>query len=308
MKKLERDSLLAEQSSLQKLLDNLSPNDLAGRLSLEERRQEINKTLESLDRTPDTLANVALIFSGEPVSGARSIDAEFAAKILETYQEIITKKIAYAETGGLAQRGPLPGKSASRLNITNVVHGSFGFILEEDDTIGPQLINSSLKEAVESVTEIIKKFTDPDENPYSAAVDEMDARIFNSFRKFFKNLFDYEAVFKIVENRGEEKFDRVSIERGYNRAEHTNIEERDPVFQAVLLGVVPYQRRFEARDIGTGEIIKGKIGPMFSEDYLHRISNDEHLIGKEYKMKIQIKEIQKPNGKTIRINTLLSMD
>ena len=34
-------------------------------------------------------------------------------------------------SGGLGQRGIVPNKGASTLHITNIVRGSFGFLLEE---------------------------------------------------------------------------------------------------------------------------------------------------------------------------------
>ena len=40
------------------------------------------------------------------------------------------------DTVGLAERGTVPRRSSSTLHITNIVRGSFGFLLEE---VQPQL-------------------------------------------------------------------------------------------------------------------------------------------------------------------------
>lgn len=306
-KKLAKEALLSELAAVKAMLSSLPEDDFIGRIGLESRQEEIEADLGTLARSRDTLANVALMFHGRPVRGSRSIDAEFAARALENYQDIVAKRVATFENGGLAQRGPVPSKQAASLNITGVLHGSFGFILEENDFNEPQLVNSTLKEAVQDISCIMERFTAEGDAEFDEAISDMDQRLFSAVKNFLKLLHDDEATLRIVEGDSDKKFDGAAVERGHRRCQEAEIEEDTLSLTGTLLGVVPYGRRFEmkAKD---GEVIKGKVGPLFSRDYLSRIEKDEQVIGREWQVKILKKTIERPGHRTHVNYTLLELN
>jgi hypothetical protein len=122
-KRLQRDALLADLAAVNALLAGMSESNPLGRMSMQARRDEIEHALAQLEEAPDTVASIALLFNGDPVSGSRSVDAEFATKALEGYREIIARKLAAQPTGGPARRSPLSERNLAKLNITDVVHG-----------------------------------------------------------------------------------------------------------------------------------------------------------------------------------------
>jgi hypothetical protein len=73
---------------------------------------------------------------------------------------------------------------ANSLHITNIVRGSFGFLLEE---VQPQLqiVDSSLKTAVDEATRLLKAFGEDDEEQFRTAVEEIDQRVLATTREFF---------------------------------------------------------------------------------------------------------------------------
>jgi hypothetical protein len=304
MNKLERDALLADLAAVDAILVSLPENDHMGRMSFGSRKAQIQRELAEIAQRSDTLAAVALFFHGEPVLGSRAIDTEFAAKALERYQEIIAKKLAATETGGLAQRGPVPSKKASRLNITNVVHGSFGFILEEDPSDGPQLLKSSLKEATEEVTGILGRFSGQRDEDYDEAVAEIDQRVFSAFRQFFKVLHNDGATLRVVEGESDRQFGWDAVERAHRRVEETRIEESDRPVEGVLLGVIPIGRRFELRPVDTGQIISGRVGPLLTQEYLERIENHQETIGKQWVAVLRTRTVHRP-GRNPQITYML---
>lgn len=305
-KKLVRDALLSDLAAVQAMLESLPQDDFVARVGFEARKAEIEEELAALGRGRDTLANVALMFHGKPVRGSRSIGAEFAAKALDGYQDLVAKRLATTEWGGLGQRGPVPAKQAASLNVCGVVHGSFGFVLEESDPDSPQLINSSLREAVENVTDVLERFTAESDDLFSAAINEMDTRLFTSIRSFFKILHDDEATLRIVEGEKDRSFDAVAVDRAYQRCQEASISEDAPTVTGTLIGVVPYGRRFELKT-SEGEVIKGKVGPLFSQDYLERIEKDEQVIGRRWQAKLLKKSIDRPGQRTITNYTLLDL-
>lgn len=232
---------------------------------------------------PDTIAEVALVFNDGPVYGARAIDAEFAGKALESYQDLVSKRMAHASTNGLGGRGPVPDKAHSRLLVTDVVRGSFGFLLREARGDEPGFVASSLRETVTSVTALLAAVTENDDNAFQSALDDIDHRVFLSLRKFVETLNDSDATLRIVEGMEEHRFDRASVVKAHERVMLNSIDDTDFTRPVYLIGVIPVGRRFEATDSESQEFISGKIGPSFSQDYLERVNRGEvQLIGRNW--------------------------
>lgn len=305
-KKLTKDALLSDLAAVETMLASLPEDDFIAKVGFEARKAEIEEELSELERSRDTLANVALMFHGGPVRGSRSISTDFAAKALNSYQDLVAKRLATSEWGGLGQRGPVPAKQAASLNICGVVHGSFGFVLEEDDPDSPQLINSSLREAVESVTDVLERFTAESDSAFSDAINEMDQRLFTSVRSFFKILHDDEATLRIVEGKKDRSFDTMAVGRAYQRCQEASIDEDALTVTGTLIGVVPYGRRFELKT-SEGEVIKGKAGPIFSQDYLERIETDEQVIGRKWRVKLLKKSVERPGQRVLVSYTILDL-
>lgn len=306
-KKLTKDALLSDLAAVEAMLASLPEDDFIARVGFEARKAAVKEELATLAGSRETLANVALVFHGKPVRGSRSISAEFAAKALNGYQDLVAKRLAASDGGGLALRGPAPAKQAASLNICGVVHGSFGFVLEEGDPDSPQLINSSLREAVERVTDVLEHFTAESDTTFSDAINEMDPKLFTSVKSFFKILHEDEATLRIVEGEKDRCFDSAAVDRAYQRCQEASIDEDTLTVTGTLIGVIPYGRRFELKT-SEGEVIKGKVGPLFSQGYIERIENDEQMIGRRCQVKLMKKSVERPGQKTLTSYTLLGLD
>lgn len=294
--KLKKDQLIAELATVGNLLKQMPKNDILGKIGFESRFNELKEALSRLEKTSENLANIALFFGGKPVIGSKAIDAEFASDILGIYQELLTK-ITTSENNVLGLRGPVKDKKSAKLHITSVVHGSFGFQLEELDAANYSLFPSPLKIASDKLTEIMLSFANGTEEDYSNTVDVLNIRVFSSLRSFFKSLHNNEAEFRIVEGKYDRSLDRNAIERAFERIESTAIEEEESEIEGELLGIIPIARRFEFKKHPSAEIITGKIDMFFGQEYLERISK-EHLAGRKWRAKIQTKTIRKLGRKS----------
>uniref|UniRef100_UPI00261B29EC hypothetical protein n=1 Tax=Dokdonella sp. TaxID=2291710 RepID=UPI00261B29EC len=131
LRKLERDFVHADFVAVSALLNQLSDEDVMSRLSLEARLEELRQRIAQFGAEPTApMASASLFFGGRPVVGGRGIESEFAGAAVTKFQDIVAKVLAH-ETRGLGQRGIVPNKGAATLHITNIVRGSFGFLLEE---------------------------------------------------------------------------------------------------------------------------------------------------------------------------------
>lgn len=175
---LMRQRLEAESASLQNLIDHTSQNDILGRVSLDARLQGVRKELEKLGRQMGTRAEIALVFNGAPVAGAAAIEASFGSKAIDAFQRTVATAFAVqASDGRVGQRGPTVSSEMAALHITGVVHGSFGFVLEELDPKGEQWTDSALKTAADATVRLLERVSAPDEAEAEAALEEVNDRL-----------------------------------------------------------------------------------------------------------------------------------
>lgn len=304
-RKLELQSLKADLAAIEALLARTPENDFAGRPGLESRRGEVESRIREMrSAEEDKLANVALFFGGSPVIGSRGIKAEFAGEVISNYQDLVSKIWAAGAAGEQPPKGPVKDAAASQLHVTEIVHGSFGFLLEELDELGTPLFQSPLKEATEKATQLVIAFASERDEAFEELLDRVPARVFSAVRDFLKPIHREEAVFRMVQGDTDVSFDETSVERACKRAESHSLEEDIFEAEGELLGVIPIGRRFEFKP-ATGEVIRGNVGVLFSQSYLERIGN-EQLVGKRWKARIN-RRLKKSFGKTSEILTLLEL-
>jgi len=165
VRKLERDFLKADINAVDGLLRRLGDEDVMARFGLEERLAELQGELAELeDALPESSASAALFFGGKPVVGSQGIESQFASAAVGQFQDLVAMVLAH-DTGNLAERGTVPRRASSTLHITNIMRGSFGFLLQE---VQPQLqiLDSSLKTAVDEATRLLDAFGEENEEQF----------------------------------------------------------------------------------------------------------------------------------------------
>jgi len=207
----------------------------------------------------------------------------------------------------LQAMGPIRDKDSSQLHITNVVHGSFGFVLEELDNQTEPMFHTPLSQAADQVAQYISTFAGENDATFAQMIDRLNPRVFHTIRQFFETLHKDKATFRLVEGERDERFDRVAVERAWNRAEASNVvEERVPMIGR-LLGIIPIKRRFELESSETGAVIEGKVDERFGRTYLERINN-EQLAGKRWKALLYKRTVTKVGRDPVDQYTLLELD
>lgn len=295
MSRLKKAALESELAALESLIYESRDEDPLGALSLSDRAEDIRLQLEAMGEEKHH-ADVTLLFYGKPVDGSKGIDAEFAGKALQSYQSTLSKHMNSLAGRALARRGPIPERKLSRMNIVDVVHGSFGFRLEEDNE-ELELFDTSLKDAVHAVSEILSAIASPSEKDFEKVIEDIDSRTFISVKGLIELLRNEEALFRIVEDDSEQEFDHAKIERAFQRVERTDVSEDDSQIYGTLVGILPVARRFEFHLEGTQEIISGPIDARLSTDFLERIENDEQFVGRRWRAAVRIRTVRRPDGR-----------
>jgi hypothetical protein len=227
VRKIERDALESQLNGVQTLIANSDPDDFIGRLSLQYHQDQIGDQIRQLAASVVSTGSVVLSFEGGPVVGSRGIDTQFAATTLNMYQELISKQLAAMETGGLAQRGPVPSRSAGKLNITSLVHGSFGFQLEEDSSDEPEFVDSAVKQSISIVDDMISAFSSGSDQLYLNALSEVDGRVLISLKKFYNTLYKDSASLKITEDDRDITISQSSVLLAISRINDVEVQDTE---------------------------------------------------------------------------------
>jgi hypothetical protein len=305
IRKLDQDQLSAEIAALEALLSALPATDYLGRLGFESRRDELRTRLAQLQGREDHQARVILSFAGRPVVGSEGVEVGFASNAIGSFQDLITK-VWSRDRGELAAAGPVRDKMASQLHVTNLVHGSFGFLLEELDTRGEPLFESPLKQAADQVADLISSFAAEDERQFLSIIEGLTPRVFLSVREFLRCVHREEATFRLVEGGRDRQFNHPDIERAWQRAEESTLDEERLTFNGQLLGIIPIRRRFEFQSDERG-IIEGKVGDEFSHSYLERMST-EQFAGRRWRAIVYRRLITRVGRPAAEFLTLLSLE
>ena len=305
LRKLERDFAHADLAAVQGLLAQLGDEDIMARFGLEARRDELQQTIEALDAAPDEpVASAALFFGGGPVIGARGIESEFAGSAVTKFQDIVAKVLAH-ETGGLGQRGIVPNKGASTLHITNIVRGSFGFLLEE---VQPQqqMLESSLKEAVDEATRLLDALGEPDEERFRSAVETIDQRVLGTAREFFDLMRQSGATLRLVAGETDRSFGADAVARAAERATSTTVEDSEETIRGQLAGVLPDAHQFEFRTGAERGTIRGKVNRALPADQLTRFNRD--WVNVDATARLHVKRVRRSGAVVRESFTLLALD
>jgi hypothetical protein len=224
LKRLEQQAVRADLAAVDGLLGSRTEaEDPVGWLQFSRRKEMLEQQLSAPSEVSSSAA-VGLFFAGRPVFGSRGIAAEFGARAVEQFQAVVSTKHATQE-GPIGSRGPIPQRDRSKLMITEVARGSFGFILEEAE--GPQLVESPLRQTVDEVVDLIYRTAAPDEEAFEAFTEAVDNRVLGSLKGFFRLLDEAGATVRIVEEQREFTLARDAVERARERTESLVIDEQE---------------------------------------------------------------------------------
>lgn len=307
--KLHRDAVLADLQHVKAMLSKTEARNPLGAISLKSRLRSLEKQLEEMDAEPRTLAQVALIFDGMPVNGSSSISADFAGQALKEYQELITSQLAATAAVQLGKRGPLSDalKKQAQMNITGLVHGSFGFVLEEGNSDQRSMWASPTRTALQGVTDLLSALAASDARGFEKRLADLDARMFHSLSRFINTLYRASSTLKLSEDQRELGLGLGDVERAHERISRFDVSETEETLTGELLGILPIRRRFEFRPEGR-DVLVGRVAASLSADFLERIEREGLVAGRGWVAHIHTKEVVRREGaKSTVTHTLLDL-
>jgi len=226
------------------------------RINLESRLQAWEAEVATAVRRVETLAEVSVLFDGEPVKAKVGIDAAFGGQGVRRFEEFVAHVDADMAPGGVGRRGPLA--TTPRLFITDVAGGSFGFQLAEIPEQESLASPSRLKTALDTATQLLESAADSDE-AFSEALAFRHPRVLSKLKAFLEVVDDYGATLRV--NTGKARATLASPDKVHSarvRADAADYEEHAEDRVGVLIGLMQDRRHFELRTTDGG-VISGRI-------------------------------------------------
>jgi hypothetical protein len=252
----KRTYLIAEKATLENLVVTLHEDSVLERMGLEDRLSDVTAELALLEAEPGRTAESELVFYGAPVRGSAGIDARFTSAVISAYQDLIAKTLAAKNE--LHAMGPIPDAHLSRLHVTDVVHGSFGFRfqeLPEQESLG----ETPLFEAAEEAAHLIDA-AGKDDEAFVDVVESLNPRVHDAVRTFFTTIADAGATFRLSTATTTSEFTPDRLRAAVDRVTIESREEADQPLPGVFMGVLHASRSFE-HQLDSGEVIRGKADP-----------------------------------------------
>jgi hypothetical protein len=251
-------------------------------------------------------AGVALFFGGRPVLGSQGIQAGFSGKAIERFQTMVSQRFAAQELGQLASKGRVPLKDNTHLLVTDVVRGSFGFVLQaaalDDEMPGK---GASLKSVVDKVADAISRMAAQDEALFDGALAEIDERQKTALSEFFKLLDTEGATMRIVEGERDFELDQAAVQRARRRVENLQISDRSEQVTGLIVGWSDVSAKFDLELHSTHEIVQGTV----SRAELDRVATEGlEPYHKHVRTSIKVREVLAKNRQPKRAYTLLSLE
>jgi hypothetical protein len=243
------------------------------RLMWQNRLAEIKRQIEELGAKHSSYASVALVFNGNPVVGASDIRLDFTSDALNSFQKLVSARLAERERQSagdptsLPKRGKLPGVRNSRLFIRELVRGSVGFILEElpEQT---ELLPTKLKEAVESTTELLGRLNGASDDEFHSIVADAEPRVVQAIQKFTKVLFEAGASTRIAGDQNRTSLTITDVDRLSKRLTEVEVTEETQMLDGVLQGLLPEKLEFEFKVSGEdGVTLRGDVAEDLARKY-----------------------------------------
>ena len=180
---------LRQVAAMDRFFSDVDSHPLMGPLA----KQRRETFLQQASEAAAVIAPVrtVLFFTGDPVLGTQGVDAQFAAQVMEHFQQMVKTQYAFSKHGRVSDRARQKSGQEARLLLTGTPRGSFG--LELTSPPSEDMIQTvQLSDTLVTLNAAIKAAAEDDE-AFESAVEGVTPRVFPRLKRFFKTLSDNRA-------------------------------------------------------------------------------------------------------------------
>jgi hypothetical protein len=304
---LEKQFLQADLAQARQMLaDGQAFDDPIAEQQYGQRVARLERELAKLSQaSAQAPAGVALFFGGRPVVGSHGIKAAFGTQAIGQFQKLVSQRYAASETGPLSSRGRVPMSEDTQLFVTDVVRGSFGFVLQASEPANGDVV---LKEVVDEVADTLSRMAAADDALFDEASAGVDNRQLGALKEFFKLLDDEGASLRVVEGERDFELTAQAVQRARQRAEALTIEDRVETLEGEVIGWAEYSLRFELRLHADRSVVIGAV----SREAMERLIQEGLIpLHRHVRARVKVREVRLRNRaprKTFALQSIESID
>jgi hypothetical protein len=259
-----QDDLAFVDDQLRQIQD---PYDTA-RHMWQQRRAAIQHQIDELETEHTSRGEVAILFDGAPVIGSEDIKLQFATKVLDNYQNLVS--VFAAEKGGaeLKVKGKVPRSQTSKLYIREMLRGSVGFLLEEPASEQNELVATILKEAIDEATVVLRDLSSPNLHEFQSRADSLSPRAIGAIKRIARTLNESGAETRIVGTSDEIALGHERVATMYSRLNEVEVLENRETIEGELQGILPERQQYEFRVGDSNAVVYGPVSEDLDQQYL----------------------------------------
>jgi hypothetical protein len=238
----ELEKRQAEIAGLRELLEGM-PDDPLAKPLLASRLRGLEHELAEAEKHPQTKPEAELLFAGRPVVGSVGIDAKFASKVLDSYQDIISNHYSASRHGIVGSRGPRAGEDETRLCLSALPRGSFGLLLTQphaQDFVAAE----HLATAMDQITSLLEAASTGDA-AFTEAVERFHPRVLTPLERFLTALETQDASIRLRSSTRQCNLNSQQVRAAKERIASTKPETDTIKLTGVCRGVLLESWRFD---------------------------------------------------------------
>ena len=258
----EIERLRSEVAGLRERVSSM-PEDIFAKPLMVSRLREQEAELAELEKNPRATPEAELLFAGGPVFGSLGIDAKFAGKALDAYQDMVTNHYGASRHGVLGNSGRRKGDAEARLCLSALPRGSFGLLLTQPQATD-FVASAQLADVMDQITSLLESAASGDA-AFTDTVERFHPRVLKPLGRFLETLENQNATVRVRSGTRQCNLKTEQVKAAKERVDATKPETTRVQLHGVCRGVLLESWKFDFNPDGQPPI-SGQISENVSDD------------------------------------------
>lgn len=295
-----KEILTTDLIGLRELTETMPDDPLAGPLA-QSRIASLEEEIGQVGEGPPRIPEAEMFFGPGPAIGSAGLDAKFASRILNSYQDIISNQFAATFHGALRRAGRRRGENDSRLYLTALPRGSFGLQLSQphvEDFVAAQ----EVARVMDEVTDLVAASAE-DDSSFTAALQRFHPRVLPPLRALLETMATAGSDCRMISGTKQVRLTKEKVSFASARVTAAQTRRDEFEFDGVFDGVLLQSGKFEFEPQGQS-LITGWLAENVTDEQAEEWGR---LTGKPAKACVQITTVTTPNGERRLAYELLAL-
>jgi hypothetical protein len=297
----QKEILTTDLIGLRELADAMPDDPLAGPLA-QSRIAALEEKIRHIAEMPSWNPEAEIFFGPGPAIGSAGLDAKFASRILNSYQDIVSNQFAATFHGALRRAGRRRGENDSRLYLTALPRGSFGLQLSQphiEDFVAAQ----EVARVMEGVADLVAAASE-DDDAFATALERFHPRVLTPLRALLETIATAGSDCRMISGHREASLSKEKVAEAAKRATDAKTRQDEVEFEGVFDGLLLQSGKFEFEPIGQS-IVSGWLAEDVTDEQAQHWGA---LTGRMAKAKLRMTTFTTPNRQRRLAYELLSLE